>query len=215
MTPAIATRLCHWGAMVAAAALASACSSVNLGSYNPPPIQMPGQSLQANTAAMPQDGVETHPVTSPVIGSDLPASPQDLQQPVDSGAIAQQPGPNGGPVTLTTRMDSRSVVPSVASQGIGQMDAIFDRNSRLLRWKASWSDLSSAIIGVQFRGPADAAQNAPIVMIWPAPFGSRYEGHATLNPQQVDDLLHGLWYVTVLTANFPQGEIRGQLRVVY
>jgi hypothetical protein len=52
-------------------------------------------------------------------------------------------------------------------------------------------------------------------MIWPGPFGVRYEGHATLTPQQRDDLLGGRWYVVVMTANYPQGELRGQMGVVY
>jgi hypothetical protein len=51
-------------------------------------------------------------------------------------------------------------------------------------------------------------------MMWPGPFGPTYEGRATLTPQQANDLLAGLWYVSVATAAYPSGEVRGQLHVV-
>jgi hypothetical protein len=68
---------------------------------------------------------------------------------------------------------------------------------------------------VRFYGPASPGQQGPATLIWPGPFGSWYEGRATLAPQQATDLVGGRWYVNVRTESYPGGEIRGQLRVVY
>ena len=117
-------------------------------------------------------------------------------------------------VTLTTRLDGASVMPPTRSAASAQLDAVYEPATRLLRWKTRWSGLSGAITGVQFHGPADAGQNAPAVLAWPAPFGASYEGRATLGAAQASDLLAGRWYVSVYTTTYPLGELRGQVRVV-
>ena len=104
---------------------------------------------------------------------------------------------------------------ATGQQRHGQLDALYDSNTRLLRWKTSWSALSGPITAVQFHGPAEYGQTGPVTMVWPAPFGPTYEGRATLTPQQAVDLLDGRWYVNVFTAPYPSGELRGQLRVVH
>jgi hypothetical protein len=152
------------------------------------------------------------PVTEPALPQ--PVGPQGQGPVVPPDQSANQSA-SANLITLSARMDGRSVIPPVATGASGGVDAVFDKDTMTLRWKASWDGLSSPVVGVQFSGPANANQNAPAVMIWPGPFGVRYEGHATLNSQQRDDLLAGRWYVTVMTANFPQGELRGQVRVVY
>jgi hypothetical protein len=187
-------------AVLAAACLASACASVDLGPrYDPPPVRLP-EPLPP-VPAPPPSGAQAQPVppVQPV--------PQPLP-PVDPAS------PSAHLVTLTTRMDGASVLPPARSPAAGQLDALYDASSRLLRWKASWSGLSGAITSIQFHGPADMGQNGPPAMVWPGPFGARYEGRAMLTPQQATDLLDGLWYVNVYTGNYPQGEMRGQLRVV-
>ena len=187
-------------AVLAAACLASACASVDLGPrYDPPPVRLP-EPLPPVPAPLPS-GARPQPVppAQPV--------PQPLP-PVDPAS------PSAHLVTLTTRMDGASVLPPARSPAAGQLDALYDASSRLLRWKASWSGLSGAITSIQFHGPADMGQNGPPAMVWPGPFGARYEGRAMLTPQQATDLLDGLWYVNVYTGNYPQGEMRGQLRVV-
>ena len=196
-------------ALLAAAVLASACGTVDLGPrYSPPPIRMP-ESLPANPAEapptvqpMPVPPPQSVPQPLPPIGTPVPAPP------------AASPSANPNLVTLTTQLDGASVIPPARSGATGQLDALYDSNTRVLRWKASWSDLAGAITAVQFRGPADATQIAQPVLLWPGPFGDRYEGRATLTPSQATDMLSGLWYVSVFTSSYPQGELRGQLRVV-
>ncbi|HMN57798.1 MAG TPA: CHRD domain-containing protein [Ottowia sp.] len=192
---------------LAAAVLASACGTVDLGPrYSPPPIRMP-ESLPAAPApapAPPPMGAQSMPVPPAP-----PSTPQALPPATESS-----PEANPNLVTLTTLLDGASVIPPARSGAAGRLDALYDSSTRVLRWKASWDGLAGAITGVEFRGPADASQNAPATMIWPSPFGTRYEGRATLSPQQATDLVSGRWYVSVFTSSYPQGELRGQLRVV-
>ncbi|MBN9406961.1 MAG: CHRD domain-containing protein [Burkholderiales bacterium] len=193
--------------VLAAAVLASACGTVDLGPrYSPPPIRMP-ESLPAAPApapAPPPMGAQSMPV---------PPAPASTPQPLPP-ATESAPEANPNLVTLTTLLDGASVIPPARSGAAGRLDALYDSSTRVLRWKASWDGLAGAITGVEFHGPADASHNAPATMIWPSPFGTRYEGRATLSPQQAADLVSGRWYVSVFTSSYPQGELRGQLRVV-
>lgn len=196
-------------ALLAATVLASACGTVDLGPrYSPPPIRLP-EPLPASPASappavqpMPVPPPQSVPQPLPPIGTPVPAPP------------AASPSANPNLVTLTTQLDGASVIPPARSGATGQLDALYDGATRMLRWKASWNGLAGAITAVQFRGPADATQIAQPVLLWPGPFGDRYEGRATLTPSQATDMLSGLWYVSVFTSSYPQGELRGQLRVV-
>lgn len=200
----------HSAAMLAAALLVSACATVDLGPrYDPPPVRMP-QSLPPAQAPMPAGAQpQAVPPSQPVA---QPLPPVGESVPVPSSTPAD---PNAHLVTFTTRLDGASVLPPTRSAGTAQLDALYDAHTRVLRWKTTWSGLSGPVTGVQFHGPADYGQNAPAVMVWPGPFGTSYEGRATLNANQAVDLIDGRWYVTVYTAGYPAGELRGQLRVVH
>ena len=198
--------------VLATVVLVSACSTVDLGPrYDPPPVRVP-QPLPPPQAplppiAQPQAVPPSMPVPQPLppVGQTVPVAPPPPVTPV---------GPSAHLVALTTRLDGGSVMPPSRSAATAQLDALYDSNTRVLRWKTSWSGLSGPITGVQFHGPAEYGQNAPAVMTWPGPFGPTYEGRATLNANQAIDLMDGRWYVSVYTTAYPSGELRGQLRVV-
>ena len=207
--------------VLAAVSLLAACSSVDLGPrYDPPPVRVPGAApTPLPPSAMPPVAQSTpvpppQPVPQPLppIGSTapMPRPPMGTPAPLDTPSA----DPNAHLVTLTTRMDGLGAVPPTRSTGSGQLDALYNASTRLLRWKTSWSGLSGAITGVQFHGPGEDGQLAPATLVWPAPFGPTYEGRATLTPQQAIDLTSGRWYINVMTSAYPSGEVRGQLRVV-
>lgn len=236
-------RLFVWTALKSAAAAASAafvlagCATVDLGpDAGAPQVRMPGDTpVVAPKPPTPETVLQDTPVrTMPVAPGGVVAPPPELANPVDptaptgdapaatptgtAPAIAPAggaPATNAHLVTLTTRPDGASAVPSTTSSATAQIDLLYDASTRLLRWIANWTGLSGTITGVRFYGPAAPGQQGPPTLIWPGPFGPRYEGRATLTPQQATDLMGGLWYVNISTTNYPDGEIRGQVRVVY
>lgn len=190
-------------ALCAAALLAACGTSVDLKRYDPPPILKP----------------EPLPEPSPV--KELPQPDDALPRPVEPARTETEvlppidpARPDGHLVTLSADLDAGQAIPPGHSSAWGHIDLLYDSSTHLLRWKAAWSGLSSEITGVRFHGPAGPTETAGAVMIWPGPFGARYEGRATLTSAQAVDLLSGHWYVNVLTRSQPLGEIRGQLGVV-
>lgn len=187
---------------LAVACVVGACASVDLGPrYEPPPIRMP-EPRPAEPAPTPPP-----PVAQPQAVPPVQPVPQVLP-PVD------QNQPDANLVTLSTRLDGASVVPPARTGAAGRVDALYDSSTHLLRWKASWTGLSGAIVGVQFHGPAASGQVAAPTVAWPGPYGMSYEGRATLTVPQAEDMLAGRWYISVDTVLYPRGELRGQLRVV-
>lgn len=119
--------------------------------------------------------------------------------------------PDAHLATFSTQMTGMNEVPRVATPATGRVDAVLDKNTLLLRWKLSFSNLSGPATAGHFHGPAAIGANAGIALPFKAPVTSRFEGRATLTPAQATDLLSGKWYVNIHTAAHPGGEIRGQM----
>lgn len=126
-------------------------------------------------------------------------------------ATPAKPDPNAHLATFTTRLAGTNEVPPNASMGTGTVDAVFDRNTLLLRWKMSYGNLGGPPTMAHFHGPAAIGANAPPVVTFRVPLTSPYDGRATLTPAQAAELLAGRWYVNLHTAQFPGGELRGQM----
>jgi hypothetical protein len=174
----------------------SGCTTVELDPENSSTrVRMPGDMSGARPGAYPSVPVATETMSMPNTSSIPFSAAKSL-------------------ITLTTKPDSNTQIPPTASDGSAQIDLVYDDATRQLRWKAVWANLTSPISDIRFFGPAAPGQSGPPTLIWPGPFGPRYEGRAILTPQQAADMLGGLWYITISTMNYPGGEIRGQLRVV-
>ena len=114
-------------------------------------------------------------------------------------------------VALSTQLRGAQEVPAASTLGQGQLDAVLDRRTRLLRWKLNYASLTGPATAAHFHGPAQPGANAGVVVPLPAATQSPAEGSVTLTEAQVNELLAGRWYVNVHTAAFPGGEIRGQV----
>ncbi len=119
------------------------------------------------------------------------------------------------PATMATQtfratLSAAAEVPSNASPGTGSLEATFDKSSSVLKWRVTYSGLSGPATMAHFHGPAMPGANAGVVVPFPSA-ASPAEGSATLTPAQLTDLMAGKWYVNIHTAQYPGGEIRGQV----
>ena len=116
-------------------------------------------------------------------------------------------------VAMTTQLRAANEVPVNASQGTGSVDAVFNKETSQLRWKANFTGLSGTATAAHFHGPAAAGANAGVALPWTGPITSPMEGSATLTAAQAADLMAGRWYANIHTAANAGGEIRGQMTV--
>ena len=116
-------------------------------------------------------------------------------------------------VAMTTQLRGANEVPAVSSAGTGSVDAVFNKESNLLRWKLNYAGLSGPATAGHFHGPAAVGANAGVAVPWPGPLANGMDGSATLTAAQAADLMAGKWYANVHTAAHPGGEIRGQMTV--
>jgi hypothetical protein len=123
-------------------------------------------------------------------------------------AMAQSPDSS----TLLARLSGASVVPPNNSDASGNLQATLDKRTRVLSWTLSTNGLSGPAVGASFHGPAMPGDNAAVEV--PLQAGQNLDkGTVTLTPSQVDAVLAERWYISVVTAARPEGEIRGQLMV--
>jgi hypothetical protein len=114
-------------------------------------------------------------------------------------------------VTFTTQMRGGNEVPPVATSANGQVDAMLNTETNVLRWRLSYTNLSGPARAGHFHGPAAIGANAGVVLPFPGLMASPMEGSATLTAAQAADLMAGRWYANIHTAANPGGEIRGQM----
>lgn len=112
-------------------------------------------------------------------------------------------------VNLRATLRGANQIPSVNSRAIGVGRFSLNTRDNTLRFDIRFSGLSSAETSAHIHGPASTTENAGVLFALPS--GSPKTG--TWNyPESVEaDLLRGRTYVNVHSANFPAGEIRGQI----
>jgi hypothetical protein len=114
-------------------------------------------------------------------------------------------------VAFTTQLRAANEVPPNASRGNGSVDAVFNKDTNLFRWKVNYTGLTGPATAAHFHGPAAIGANAGVALPWPGPIHSPMEGSATLTAAQAADLMAGRWYANIHTAANPGGEVRGQM----
>ena len=121
--------------------------------------------------------------------------------------------PQSNLVALTTQLMASNEVPPNTSPATGSVDAMFNKDTNLLRWKVNYTDLTGPATAGHFHGPAAVGANAGVALPWPGSVTSPMDGSATLTAAQAADLMAGRWYANVHTAANPGGEVRGQMTV--
>lgn len=126
---------------------------------------------------------------------------------------APAPAPARQPelAAFSARLTGGSTVPPSGSAAAGELVAVLNRQTGLLRWKLSFSGLSGRVRSAHFHSPGMSEEIAPAVASLGRSVTSPAEGRVMLTPKQRADLLAGQWYVNIRTARYPDGELRGQL----
>jgi hypothetical protein len=120
---------------------------------------------------------------------------------------------NNNTYTVSATMNGSKEVPSNTSTGTGTLTGTYDANDNVLTYSATWTGLTGTATAAHFHGPASATTTASPVVTFVI-VGNGATGVKTLTDAEEQDLLNGMWYVNVHTANYTGGEIRGQVSAV-
>jgi len=115
--------------------------------------------------------------------------------------------------TYTATLTSAEEVPPAAnSKGTGTAEVRLDIKTNEFTYKVSWSGRTGPATMGHIHGPAAKGANAGVVVPFPGvPGNMATDGKGKLTQAQYGDLAAGLYYVNIHTAQYPGGEIRGQL----
>jgi hypothetical protein len=114
-------------------------------------------------------------------------------------------------VNLMATLTGTEEVPSNASAGTGTVEATYDTDSNVLNYTITYSGLTGDATAAHFHGPAAPGENAPPAVPIEGSLASPIAGTATLTDEQEAQLLGGQWYFNLHTAQYPDGEVRGQV----
>jgi len=126
-------------------------------------------------------------------------------------------------VVLAVSLSGTNVVPANTSlcSGSGK----FTLSGNVLSYEVGLPFPNLAPTSGGIYGPAGNGTNADVIFAWTnyaivpgAPSSTfkgawQYKGTCTLTSDQMDQLKAGLWYVNVGSADFPDGELRGQITI--
>jgi hypothetical protein len=101
--------------------------------------------------------------------------------------------------------------PPTDSKGTGTLSATYDTATKTLTWTVDYSGLTGPAMAAHFHGPAPVGKPAPVEVPLTAPLDSPMKGSATLTETEAKDLMDGMMYFNIHTAEHKPGEIRGQL----
>ena len=111
-------------------------------------------------------------------------------------------------------LNGSNEVPATQSRGSGYFEAVYRPSTKVLEYRLNLVGLSGPITMGYLHGPAEPGENADKVAPINIPiyyYGSGVWDGVTLTEQQAAEVLAGRWYVNVMTTDYPDGEIRGQI----
>jgi hypothetical protein len=115
-------------------------------------------------------------------------------------------------INFSVELSGAAEVPPNDSPATGMLEATLDTDSKVLKYTITYEGLTGPATAAHFHGPADATANAPPVVPIPEDMlASPIEGEATLTDDQIAEVQNHMWYINIHTAQYPDGEIRGQL----
>lgn len=128
-------------------------------------------------------------------------------------------------IAMTAQLDGLQETPPNASPATGSADLSFDDVSHILTWDITFSGLvGGPPIAAHFHGPTNPGDPAGPGIASPirvnigdisglaSPMIGDFDlDDLTNSAPNTSNLLNGLWYINIHNAEFPGGEIRGQV----
>ena len=105
-------------------------------------------------------------------------------------------------------------VPAKMVPGTGNGSVLYNRNTKLLSYYVTYSNLTGNPTMGHIHGNAARGANAPVLIPFvtiPMATSGAINGSATLTAAQETNFLNGLFYFNIHTVVNPGGEIRGQI----
>jgi hypothetical protein len=134
-------------------------------------------------------------------------------------ALATLPAFGGGR-PLTASLDASQEVPPVASDGVASAQLGLNQGRGMVCFSIEWSDLSGPVVAAHIHPGEAGVNNAPLVGFHGPPFGPEFgpidsplEGCVDAPRDVIKDIRQNphAYYLNLHTAEFPGGEVRGQL----
>ncbi len=111
-----------------------------------------------------------------------------------------------------------AMFPDGATLPTGFAKVTLDSDTDTISWDVSYQDLTGPIVapGAHFHGPAALGTNAGVKIFLTSgtpeePASGTLVGSETISESDQDDVLAGLWYINIHTADNMPGELRGQV----
>jgi len=109
-------------------------------------------------------------------------------------------------------LNGSNEVPPTQSRGSGYFEAVYRPSTKVLEYRLNLKGLSGPITTGYLHGPAGPDGTADKVSPINIPiYDYMIRDGVTLTEEQAAEVLAGLWYVNVMTIDYPDGEIRGQI----
>ncbi|HEV2365777.1 MAG TPA: CHRD domain-containing protein [Caulobacteraceae bacterium] len=118
-------------------------------------------------------------------------------------------------VHFQAKLDGAQETPPHAVPGKGSADVSLDTATKKLSWRVTYSGLTGPAVAAHFHGPAGPGKAAGVQVPLTGNLASPITGSADISDAQIKDLRAGLWYLNIHTAQYPPGEIRGQVLPVH
>jgi hypothetical protein len=122
--------------------------------------------------------------------------------------------PNVPKTDFRASLNGSNVVPPTQSRGSGYFEAVYRPSTKVLEYRLNLVGLSSPVTMGYLHGPAAPGENvekvSPINIAFYYYNSGVWDG-VTLTDQQAAEVVAGRWYVNVMTTDYPDGEIHGQI----
>jgi hypothetical protein len=116
----------------------------------------------------------------------------------------------------TTTMSGAQETPAITSSATGTVEASYNRLSKTLSYKVTFSGLAANASAAHIHGTAPTGYAAGVLQTFsgfPAATSGTYSGSVLIDGVKFTEsnLLSGLYYVNIHNATRPAGEIRAQI----